>query len=146
MLNGHFFAIANHMLTVVGRDRSYLKPFERDFVVITPGQTMDVMVQANQPEDLYYMVVSPYIVATEATSGFFDTTVITAIGEYQGLNVTSNTSVPFPYVPSVTDTQAAYEFAVQEKSLASDDHPIDYQWDFYIASMRPVLARGVKIV
>ncbi|KAF3791503.1 hypothetical protein EJ110_NYTH14369 [Nymphaea thermarum] len=125
MLNGHFFAIAIHMLTAVGRDGSYLKPFERDFVIITPGQTMDVMVQANQPEGLYYMVVSPYIAATEANSGFLDTTVTTAIVEYQGFNATSNASVPFPYVPSVTDTQPAYEFAVQEKSLASDDHPID---------------------
>ncbi|CAN6477430.1 unnamed protein product [Victoria cruziana] len=125
MLTGHFFAIANHTLTVVGRDGSYLKPFERNFVVITPGQTMDVLVQANQSSDLYYMVVKPYIAANEEDSVFFDNTITTAIVEYEGFNASTNASIPFPYIPSVIDTRAAYEFALQEKSLASNDHPID---------------------
>ncbi|KAF3791507.1 Laccase-11 [Nymphaea thermarum] len=127
MLSGHFFAIANHKLTVVGRDGSYLKPFQRDFLLLTPGQTMDVLVHANNPKDLYYMVVSPYIAATEEDSAFFDRTKTTAIVEYEGFNTTStsNSSIPFPYVPLVTDTQAAYEFDVQLTSLASNDHPID---------------------
>ncbi|KAL1207192.1 Laccase-14 [Cardamine amara subsp. amara] len=43
-----FFAIANHTLTVVAKDGLYLKHFESDYLMITPGQSMDVLLHANQ--------------------------------------------------------------------------------------------------
>ncbi|KAF3787333.1 L-ascorbate oxidase [Nymphaea thermarum] len=123
MATGHFFGIANHTLKVVGRDGSYLKPFDTDFVVISPGQTMDILVQANQTEGLYYIGLNPYIAVNETL--YYDITVTTALVEYEGSNTTSQTSIPFPDLPGVLDTTAAYDFVVQERSLASEEHPID---------------------
>nr|CAD1826863.1 unnamed protein product [Ananas comosus var. bracteatus] len=47
--NELFFAVAGHKLTVVGTDASYTKPFTTDFIMITPGQTFDVLLEANNP-------------------------------------------------------------------------------------------------
>lgn len=44
-----FFAIANHMMTVVGTDAAYTKPFTTRVLMIGPGQTINVLVTANQP-------------------------------------------------------------------------------------------------
>ncbi|XP_039014557.1 putative laccase-5 [Hibiscus syriacus] len=42
------FSIANHTLTLVAQDTSYVKRFTSDYMMINPGQTMDVLVVANQ--------------------------------------------------------------------------------------------------
>ncbi|GKF21795.1 laccase/diphenol oxidase family protein [Tanacetum coccineum] len=42
-----FFTIANHSLTVVGADGSYTNPLTKDYVVISPGQTLDCLLEAN---------------------------------------------------------------------------------------------------
>lgn len=47
--NNHFFKVANHTLTVVRADGNYLQPFTVDVVVISPGQTTDVLLTADQP-------------------------------------------------------------------------------------------------
>ncbi|KAI7980283.1 Laccase-14 [Camellia lanceoleosa] len=39
-----FFMVADHNLTVVGMDGAYLKPIKSDYIMITPGQTMDVLI------------------------------------------------------------------------------------------------------
>jgi hypothetical protein len=39
-----FFTIANHKLTVVGADASYLKPFTTNILMLGPGQTTDVLI------------------------------------------------------------------------------------------------------
>ncbi|XP_055821835.1 laccase-15-like isoform X2 [Solanum dulcamara] len=46
-----FFAVAEHKLTVVGTDGSYTKPLSRDFITISPGQTYDCILEANQKPD-----------------------------------------------------------------------------------------------
>ncbi|KAL3639287.1 Laccase-15 [Castilleja foliolosa] len=56
-----FFGIAKHTLTVVGTDGSYSKPLTCDYIVISPGQTMDCLLQANQAKDQYYMAAKPYL-------------------------------------------------------------------------------------
>ncbi|KAL6311286.1 hypothetical protein AAG906_019542 [Vitis piasezkii] len=43
-----FFAISEHNLTVVGTDGTYTKPLVTNYLMITPGQTMDVLITANQ--------------------------------------------------------------------------------------------------
>ena len=55
-----YFAIAQHNLTVVGMSGSYVKPILTDVVMISPGQTMDVLVTANQPLGRYYMAARQY--------------------------------------------------------------------------------------
>ncbi|KAF5953304.1 hypothetical protein HYC85_006160 [Camellia sinensis] len=54
-----FFAIADHNVTVVGIDGSYLKPISTPSVVMSPGQTMNVLLTANQPLGHYYMCHDP---------------------------------------------------------------------------------------
>ncbi|KAK8464950.1 hypothetical protein PHAVU_010G115300 [Phaseolus vulgaris] len=56
----NFFAIANHSLTIVEADAEYTKPFTTDTVMIGPGQTLSVLVSANQPIGKYSMAVAPY--------------------------------------------------------------------------------------
>ncbi|XP_057986507.1 putative laccase-9 isoform X2 [Hevea brasiliensis] len=55
-----FFAIAGHNLTVVGTDASYLKPFVASYILIGPGQTMDILVTANQSLGQYYMAARQF--------------------------------------------------------------------------------------
>ncbi|RZC01523.1 Laccase-6 isoform D [Glycine soja] len=56
----NFFAIANHNLTIVEADAEYTKPFTTNTVMIGPGQTLNVLVSANQPVGKYSMGVAPY--------------------------------------------------------------------------------------
>jgi laccase len=48
--NNHFFQIANHTMTVVAADGEYVKPFNTTLAVLSPGQSLDVLVTASQPE------------------------------------------------------------------------------------------------
>ncbi|KAJ3695598.1 hypothetical protein LUZ60_000975 [Juncus effusus] len=123
--NEFFFAVANHKLTIVGTDASYTKPYTTDFIMITPGQTMDILLEANQLQtssspSRYYIVAHPY---NGNPSVPYDGTFTTAILEYQTNN--------FPVlpilasIPFVSDTDAATAFTNGLCSLASWDHPID---------------------
>ncbi|KAJ1378689.1 Multicopper oxidase, type 1 [Sesbania bispinosa] len=56
----NFFAIANHKLTIVEADAEYTKPFTTDTVMLGPGQTLNVLVSADQPVGKYSMAVAPY--------------------------------------------------------------------------------------
>ncbi|KAF6149720.1 hypothetical protein GIB67_017453 [Kingdonia uniflora] len=60
----HFFTAANHSMTVVEADGEYIKPFETSFLMLTPGQSYNVLVKANQPVGKYFMSLNPYNPAT----------------------------------------------------------------------------------
>ncbi|KAM7514630.1 hypothetical protein LguiA_004213 [Lonicera macranthoides] len=60
MNNIFFFAIANHTLTVVGVDASYVKPLNTTYIAMSPGQTIDLLLEANQPLGRYYMAAKAY--------------------------------------------------------------------------------------
>lgn len=50
-LNNHyFFTIANHTMTVVAADGVYVKQFVTRAVLLSPGQSTDVLVTAKQPK------------------------------------------------------------------------------------------------
>ncbi|KAF3791505.1 Laccase-14 [Nymphaea thermarum] len=121
MTTSLFVAVANHSLTVVGRDGSYLKPFDIELVVLSPGQTVDFLLHANQTKGLYYMAASSYTPDGAATLADNTTT---AIVVYEGYN-TSQVTPSTPDLPAVDDIHAAYEFVSKERSLASVDHPVD---------------------
>ncbi|CAL5414839.1 unnamed protein product [Camellia sinensis] len=75
-----FFAIADHNVTVVGMDGNYLKPISTSYLVISPGQTVNVLLTANQPLGYYYMAIRQYV-----TNGYPDVyPPNTAIVEYRG--------------------------------------------------------------
>ncbi|KAK3025691.1 hypothetical protein RJ639_042031, partial [Escallonia herrerae] len=113
-----FLAVANHTLTVVGMDGAYIKPLKTSYIMITPGQTMDVLVTANQSPSHYYL-------AARAYAGLvYDNTTTTAIFQYNG-SYTAPETPAFPNLPNYTDTDAATNFTMQLQALASKEHPID---------------------
>ncbi|XP_021300082.1 laccase-14-like [Herrania umbratica] len=114
-----FFAIANHNMTVVGSDGAYVKPFSTDYLFITPGQTMDVLLTANQTASYYYMVLTPFL----DTDSSYDDTTSRALIKYSG-NYTTPSTIPTPTFPNISDSISAQLFVVRLKSLADAAHPI----------------------
>lgn len=97
----NFFGIANHKLTIVEADAEYTKPFTTDRVMLGPGQTLNVLVTANQPIGRYSMAVGPYMSAQNVP---FQN--ISSVAYFQYLGATPNT-VPLPAVlPSFNNNLA----------------------------------------
>ncbi|XP_073284735.1 laccase-15-like [Primulina huaijiensis] len=116
-----FFGVAKHKLTVVGTDASYTKPLTRDYIAISPGQTMDCLLRADQREhDRYYMAARPYVNGVGVS---FDNTTTTGIIRYRGRHGPSTTMPFLPYLPYYNDTSAAVNFTYSLRSLNSESHP-----------------------
>ncbi|XP_047983874.1 laccase-14-like [Salvia hispanica] len=114
MDNIMFFKIGNHNFTVVGTDGAYTKPIQTDYVAISPGQTLDLLVEANQLPSHYYMGARIY-----ASGGDFVTIPATGIIEYVG-NYTLPPSPLLPSFPEVNDLAASIGFTEQLKSLGNN--------------------------
>ncbi|XP_073148599.1 laccase-15-like [Henckelia pumila] len=115
-----FFGVAKHKLTVVATDASYTKPLTRNFIAITPGQTMDCLLHANQRQHgRYYMAARAYVNGRGIS---FDNTTTTGIIRYQGHRGPS-TKPSLPYLPYYNDTAAAVNFTYSLRSLDSKSHP-----------------------
>ncbi|RVW17987.1 Laccase-15 [Vitis vinifera] len=89
-----FFSIAKHKMTVVGIDGSYMKPLTRDYITIYPGQTFDVLLEANQCSDHYYMGILHSIFTPS-----------------------------LPHFPAYNDTNASVQVMAGLRSLAVAEHP-----------------------
>ncbi|XP_052170838.1 laccase-6 isoform X2 [Diospyros lotus] len=76
-----FFAIADHKFTIVEADAEYTKPFTTDHVMIGPGQTLGVLVTADQPIGTYSMSMGPYM---SARNVLFQNTTAIAYFRYLG--------------------------------------------------------------
>ncbi|KAJ4761516.1 Laccase [Rhynchospora pubera] len=127
MNNEFFFAVAGHNVTVVGSDGSYTKPYVNEYIMITPGQTFDLLLEANK----FPNTSAPYRYYIKATP-FFDGNVVVprdpndtyAILQYK-TNGTTPPPVPlFPSLPNFPNTSAATAFTAGLRSLASSDHPV----------------------
>ncbi|RVX07095.1 putative laccase-1 [Vitis vinifera] len=118
-----FFAIAKHKMTVVGTDGSYTKPLTRDYITIFPGQTFDVLLEANQRPDHYYMAAITYSVAPKYQD-FYDNTTTTAIVQYRGY-YTPSSPPSLPDLPAYNDTDASVQVMAGLRSLADAEHPCD---------------------
>ncbi|RWV82105.1 hypothetical protein GW17_00056426 [Ensete ventricosum] len=122
-----FFSIANHTVTVVEVDAAYVKPFEADTMLISAGQTMNVLLQAkpNYPNATFSMRARPYATG----SGNFDNTTVAAILEYQNPSSSSSagfsTQLPLyiPVLPAFNDTSFAADFTGRLRSLATAEYP-----------------------
>ncbi|KAF8030433.1 hypothetical protein BT93_E2773 [Corymbia citriodora subsp. variegata] len=112
-----FFGIAEHNITVVGMDGAYLKPLNTNYLMITPGQTMDVLVTANQTSGRYYMVFSPFT-DTNAPS---NNNVTRGIFQYSSYNQSETPALP--ELPGSTNKSDAGNFTIQLRSLNSAEHP-----------------------
>jgi laccase len=115
-----FFGIAKHNLTVVAQDGAYIKPLTTSYIMITPGQTMDILLTANQAASYYYIAATPFF----DSGAPFDSTNTSAILQYTG-TYTPPTSPAYPTLPNVTDVDAADNFTTRIRALASREHPVD---------------------
>ncbi|EPS57572.1 hypothetical protein M569_17245, partial [Genlisea aurea] len=114
-----FFGIANHTLTVVASDACYTKQLTRDYIVISPGQTLDCLLHADQSPASYYMATAPYVSGNRVG---FDNTTATGIIDYSEEKPSSPAGLPL--FPAYNDTAAATNFSYSLRSLNSPEHPI----------------------
>ncbi|KAI8556801.1 hypothetical protein RHMOL_Rhmol05G0283600 [Rhododendron molle] len=110
-----FFKIANHTMTVVAVDACYTNPMVTDVIVIAPGQTIDVLLTADQPLASYYMAAHCY----DTLGLAFDKTTTKGIIMYENA---SSSNPPMPALPAFNDTHTAFEFFSSLTSLVNGPH------------------------
>ncbi|XP_062091365.1 laccase-6 [Humulus lupulus] len=108
----NFFAIANHKLTIVEADAEYTKPFTTDRVMLGPGQTMNVLVTADQPTGRYSMAMGPYMSAKGVR---FQN--ISSIAYFQYTGSVFNSLSVTPNLPSFNDNLVVQTIMDGLKSL-----------------------------
>ncbi|XP_010521293.1 PREDICTED: laccase-15 [Tarenaya hassleriana] len=117
-----FFAIKDHNLTVVGADGHYTKPMNASYIVISPGQTLDVLLNADQnPKRNYYMAARAY--STGVNVSFTNSTTAGILRYHHPRKPSLSNPPDLPYLPFYNDTNATFEFLGNIRSLNSDDHP-----------------------
>ncbi|KAL3531804.1 hypothetical protein ACH5RR_005325 [Cinchona calisaya] len=122
-----FFSIANHHLTVVEADAIYTKPFKTNTVLITPGQTTNVLLKTRHhfPNATFLMAARPYSTGPAA----FDNTTTAGILEYHPQSSPNkpnkNNKLPLltPSLPIFNDTAFAANFSRKVRSLATPKFP-----------------------
>ncbi|MBA0851154.1 hypothetical protein Goshw_014348 [Gossypium schwendimanii] len=112
-----FFKIAGHQLTVVEVDATYVKPFKTDTIVITPGQTTNVLVTTHRGGGKYMVAVSPFMDAPIAV----DNVTATATLHYSG-SLTS-AAATLTSTPPKNATSVATNFISSLRSLNSKQYP-----------------------
>ncbi|KAK1554069.1 hypothetical protein Q3G72_007382 [Acer saccharum] len=130
-----FFSIAGHNMTLINQDASYLKPVVTSYILIAPGQTMDVLVTANQSLGQYYMAAAHMYFTNKSIYTGYDKTIATAILEYNG----DYDKAKAPYYPNSTlppfsDNNAAISFRNKLRSLTDMDVPKNITTKMYIAA------------
>ncbi|KAM3352496.1 hypothetical protein ACQJBY_024005 [Aegilops geniculata] len=123
-----FFSIAGHPLTIVDVDAVYIKPITVETLLITPGQTTNVLLTAkpSYPGATYYMMAAPY---STAASGTFDNTTVAGILEYEDPSSASsagfNKNLPVlrPTLPQINDTSFVSNYTAKLRSLATEEYP-----------------------
>ncbi|XP_038984792.1 laccase-14-like [Phoenix dactylifera] len=122
MDDGLFFSIADHLLTLVGSDGSYTKALTTDYILISPGETMDLLLKANQsPRNLYYMAARAF---SYQPVNNIDNTTTTAIVQYKSHYTQRSTNPLLPTLPFYNDTEAASKFSFSIRSPAGMHWPI----------------------
>ncbi|XP_071714837.1 laccase-4-like [Rutidosis leptorrhynchoides] len=117
-----FFSIANHTLTVVEVDAVYTKPFDTDVVLLTPGQTTNVLLTTSPKSQnfMFLMVASPY----KTGPARFDKSKTIGILEYSNTNkITTNKPFFEPSLPNYNDTNFATKFSKKLRSLENNKVP-----------------------
>lgn len=129
-----FFTIANHKLTVVGADASYVKPFTTNVLMLGPGQTTDVLITADQPPARYYIAARAYASAQGAP---FDNTTTTAILEYKSAPCPAKgiaLKPVMPPLPAYNDTATATAFTTSFRSPKTVQVPTDIDENLFITA------------
>lgn len=117
-----FFSIANHTLTVVDADAVYVKPFQTDTILITPGQTTNLLLHTKptSPAATFLMTARPYVTGL----GTFDNSTVAGMLEYESPLLHSK-KLPLykPVLPPLNDSSFATNFTNRLRSLASPQFP-----------------------
>ncbi|KAF5200188.1 Laccase-5, partial [Thalictrum thalictroides] len=128
-----FFTIANHRLTIVAVDASYVKPFTTSVIMIGPGQTTDILITADQPPARYYIAARAYQTAQNAA---FDNTTTTAILEYKSAPCPAKKGQSvqpiLPPLPAYNDTATVTAFTSSLRSPSKVDVPTDIDENLFI--------------
>lgn len=117
-----FFEVANHQVKVVEVDAVYTKPFYTKAIVIAPGQTTNVLLEANKRSGSYFVAARPFMDAPVTVNN----KTATAILHYIGRN--SESDIPavnplMPRLPLLNDTAFATSFTSKLRSLNSVQFP-----------------------
>lgn len=116
-----FFRVANHSLTVVEANAVYVKPFETDIVVISPGESANVLLKTYQNIDntMFLMAARPYYTGM----GTFDNSTLVGFLQYGNPQVPSPTNASLsrslPTLPPINGTSFVSNFLNQIRSLAN---------------------------
>lgn len=117
-----FFTIANHTLTIVEADASYVKPFNSDIIILGPGQTTNVLLHTkpHNPNTTFLMLARPYFTG----QGTFDNSTVAGILEYKNPHDgTKNLPLLKPSLPAINDTSFVANFSSKFRSLNSPKYP-----------------------
>ncbi|KAL5764228.1 hypothetical protein ACOSQ2_016822 [Xanthoceras sorbifolium] len=118
-------AKANHTFKVVEVDAVYVKPFDTETLLITPGQTTNVLLntKSHYPSARFLMNARPYVTGL----GTFDNSTVAGILEYEKpphSRVSIGKLRLFkPILPPLNDTSFATNFTNKLHSLASAQFP-----------------------
>lgn len=121
-----FFRIANHTMTIVEADASYVKPFETDTILITPGQTTNALLKThpNPQQTTFVMAARPYFTG----QGTFDNSTIAGFLVYdhhQNLSPPSSNNISIPTLPPINSTSFVSNFSNKFRALASEKFPVN---------------------
>lgn len=120
-----FFSIANHSLIVVEADAVYVKPFKTSAVLLSPGQTTNLLLKT-----MYHHPNATYLMAARAYASGpapFDNSTTAGILEYCSASIKAKTAgrLPLlrPKLPVFNGTTFATKFNKKIRSLASSMFP-----------------------
>ncbi|XP_038981041.1 laccase-22-like [Phoenix dactylifera] len=112
-----FFRVAGHQMTVVEVDATYTKPFKTDTILITPGQTTNVLLTADQGAGRYLVTASPFMDSPIAV----DNQTAMAVVHYTNTVAASALTAIKP--PPQNATPVASNFIDSLRSLNSKQYP-----------------------
>ncbi|KAL8517551.1 hypothetical protein ACS0TY_015706 [Phlomoides rotata] len=115
-----FFSIANHTVTIVEADASYVKPFVTNVVFLTPGQTTNVLLKTkpHYPNATFLMAARPYATG----QGTFDNSTVAGFLEYEhppNHSHIKKTTLFKPTLPPLNATAFVTNFTKKFRSLNS---------------------------
>ncbi|XP_052173304.1 laccase-17-like [Diospyros lotus] len=119
-----FFSIADHTVTVVGSDAVYVKPFTTDMILMTPGQTKNVLLKTKPffPNATFFMMARPYFTG----QGTFDNSTVAGILEYSNPHNHSSVNKLLllkPILPPINATAIVANYTSRFRSLATAEFP-----------------------
>ncbi|KAF3433527.1 hypothetical protein FNV43_RR24629 [Rhamnella rubrinervis] len=113
-----FFKIAGHNLTIVEADASYTKPFQTDIVFISPGQTTNALLKAEQGVGKYLITFSPFM---DAPVGIDN---LTNFATLRYKDTPTNPPTILSTVPAQNATIVTSTFGDSLRSLNSKNYPV----------------------